>query len=61
MLSICIIIIIYMDAIVHRSHSTEKKELHSPGFELATSGLPMKSLRTTLTHHATKSFVKFMV
>ena len=34
-----------------------KKELYLPGFELATSGLAMEGLTTTLTHHATRIFV----
>ena len=56
MLSICIIYI-YMAVVVHLSRCTEKKELHSPGFKLAASGLAMESLTATLAHHATKMFV----
>ena len=42
-----------MDVVVYPSDSEEKKELHSPGFELATSVLVMEGLTTTLTHHST--------
>ena len=47
---------IYMDIVVHVTFHWKKKLL-SPGFELAISGLAMESLKTTLTHHTTKTFV----